>query len=124
MDLPGVKPEDLKVEVEQGTFFRISGKRTIGIKLPTEFSRRFALGDSANLHNMRANLSEGVLIITVPKRTNEAAPVVIQIGQARAKSADDTSGDDNEQPNENETVAAGLKKSGDDLDMADTNSST
>merc|ERR1712137_1159433 len=56
----------------------ISGKRTVGAATTTrtsavvEFTRRFALGDDyarvANLDQMKANLSDGVLMVTIPKK--------------------------------------------------------
>merc|ERR1712137_379392 len=56
----------------------ISGKRTVGAATTTrtsavvEFTRRFALGNDyvrvANLDQMKANLSDGVLMVTLPKK--------------------------------------------------------
>ncbi|KAJ6983013.1 17.8 kDa class I heat shock protein-like [Populus alba x Populus x berolinensis] len=52
-DLPGLKKEEVKVELEE----RSSGK----------FLRRFRLPENAKLDQVKANMENGVLTVTVPK---------------------------------------------------------
>ncbi|KAJ6892068.1 hypothetical protein NC651_025303 [Populus alba x Populus x berolinensis] len=55
-DLPGLKKEEVKVELEEGVE-RSSGK----------FLRRFRLPENAKLDQVKANMENGVLTVTVPK---------------------------------------------------------
>lgn len=79
-DLPGVKSDDLDVTVT-GNRLTISGKRESEERTEDEseryyayersygnFSRSFTLPEGADLESMDAELKEGVLRITVPKR--------------------------------------------------------
>ncbi|XP_073110325.1 17.6 kDa class I heat shock protein [Elaeis guineensis] len=78
VDLPGLKKEDMKVEVEDGRVLRISGER---VREPDErnvtwhcmetstgkFLRRFRLPEDAKVEGMKATMETGVLTVTVPK---------------------------------------------------------
>ena len=61
-DLPGVKKEEVKVEVEDGNVLVISGERSSG-----KFLRRFRLPENAKTDQVNAGLENGVLTVTVPK---------------------------------------------------------
>ena len=73
IDLPGVKASDLEVTVHEGQLC-ISGSRKSKSRDGTvtkraRFSRSFPLDEtSIELSQMKANLADGVLEITVPKR--------------------------------------------------------
>nr|GMD34157.1 17.8 kDa class I heat shock protein-like [Ipomoea batatas] len=54
-DLPGLKKEEVKVEVEEGR--RSSGK----------FLRRFRLPENVRMDEVKASMENGVLTVTVPK---------------------------------------------------------
>ncbi|PWA61462.1 HSP18.1B [Artemisia annua] len=56
-DLPGLKKEEVKVEVEEGRVLQISGK----------FMRRFRLPENAKMEEVKATMENGVLTVTVPK---------------------------------------------------------
>ncbi|KAF3447341.1 hypothetical protein FNV43_RR12527 [Rhamnella rubrinervis] len=82
-DLPGVKKEHLKVQVEDGNILEISGERSKEQEEKTDrwfrverqhgsFVRRFRLHENAELVGIRCGLEHGVLNITVPKE--EMAP--------------------------------------------------
>ncbi|XP_073011307.1 16.9 kDa class I heat shock protein 1-like [Typha latifolia] len=78
-ELPGVRKEEVKVEVEEGNVLRISGERT---KVEEDkgdtwhrverrrgsFSRRFRLPENANMDEIKGSLDHGVLTVTVPKK--------------------------------------------------------
>nr|ACG36285.1 16.9 kDa class I heat shock protein 1 [Zea mays] len=77
-DLPGVKKEEVKVEVEDGNVLLISGQRSRekedkGDKWHRverssgQFVRRFRLPENAKTEEVRAALENGVLTVTVPK---------------------------------------------------------
>ncbi|OAY82539.1 17.9 kDa class I heat shock protein-like [Ananas comosus] len=77
-DLPGVKKEEVKVEVEEGNVLQISGERTREKEEKNDtwhrverssgkFLRRFRLPDNAKVDQVKAAMENGVLTVTVPK---------------------------------------------------------
>eukprot|EP01068_Selenidium_serpulae_P002062 Selendium_serpulae@DN2157_c0_g1_i1.p2 len=100
-DLPGMKKEELSIQIEPGGFLRIFGERkkehaTMTEQCPDQqpffdrtsaklqercfgrFERRIALPAHTLLHEISASCKEGVLRITIP-RSPEAAPTVVAI---------------------------------------------
>ncbi|KAH6834718.1 hypothetical protein C2S53_003955 [Perilla frutescens var. hirtella] len=79
VDLPGVKKEDLKVQVEDDNILFISGNRNVEKVEENDkwhrverrrgsFSRRFRLPETANVEEIRCGLEHGVLTVEVPKK--------------------------------------------------------
>ncbi|WOK93259.1 18.1 kDa class I heat shock protein [Canna indica] len=77
-DLPGVKKEEVKVEVEEGRVLQISGERSKESEEKNDkwhrverssgkFLRRFRLPENAKVDQVKANMENGVLTVTVPK---------------------------------------------------------
>uniref|UniRef100_A0A2N9ECN8 SHSP domain-containing protein n=1 Tax=Fagus sylvatica TaxID=28930 RepID=A0A2N9ECN8_FAGSY len=77
-DLPGLKKEEVKVEVEEGRILQISGEKSKEqedkndkwhrIERSTgKFLRRFRLPENAKLDQVKASMENGVLTVTVPK---------------------------------------------------------
>ena len=77
-DLPGVKKEEVKVEVEDGNVLVISGERSREKEDKNDkwhrverssgkFLRRFRLPGNAKTEEVKAGLENGVLTVTVPK---------------------------------------------------------
>ncbi|KAG8096633.1 hypothetical protein GUJ93_ZPchr0013g37991 [Zizania palustris] len=75
-DVPGLKKEEVKVEVEDGNILQISGERKQEEKTDTwhrverssgKFLRRFRLPDNAKPEQIKASMENGVLTVTVPK---------------------------------------------------------
>ncbi|KAL6848223.1 hypothetical protein ACP4OV_022351 [Aristida adscensionis] len=77
-DLPGVKEEEVKVEVEDGNVLVISGERSKEKedkndtwhrveRSSGQFMRRFRLPENARVDQVKAGLENGVLTVTVPK---------------------------------------------------------
>lgn len=77
-DIPGVKPEDIEVNMEGGVL-TIKGEKKAEIKTEKDgykrvertsgsFYRRFTLPDSANSEAISAKSKHGVLEIIIPKR--------------------------------------------------------
>ncbi|XP_066317260.1 16.9 kDa class I heat shock protein 1-like [Miscanthus floridulus] len=77
-DLPGVKKEEVKVEVEDGNVLVISGQRSREEedkndkwhrveRSSGQFTRRFRLPEDAKTEEVKAALENGVLTVTVPK---------------------------------------------------------
>ncbi|PPD95330.1 hypothetical protein GOBAR_DD07666 [Gossypium barbadense] len=58
-DVPGLKKEEVKVEVEDDRVLQISGERN--------FMRRFRLPENVKMDQVKASMENGVLTVTVPK---------------------------------------------------------
>ncbi|KAL7598558.1 17.8 kDa class I heat shock protein [Lactuca sativa] len=78
-DLPGLKKEEVKVEVEEGRILKISGERSSEKEEKTDkwhrverssgkFQRSFRLPENAKVDEMKASMENGVLTVTVPKQ--------------------------------------------------------
>ncbi|CAL1400494.1 unnamed protein product [Linum trigynum] len=85
-DLPGVKKEEVKVEVEDGRILQISGERSKEQEEKNDkwhrverssgkFMRRFRLPENAKLDQVKASLENGVLTVTVPKQEEKKPEV-------------------------------------------------
>ncbi|XP_078444972.1 17.3 kDa class I heat shock protein-like [Wolffia australiana] len=77
-DLPGLKKEEVRVEVEDDRILQISGERTREKEERSDtwhrverssgkFVRRFRLPENAKVEEVRAAMENGVLTVTVPK---------------------------------------------------------
>ncbi|KAF5821565.1 putative small heat shock protein HSP20 [Helianthus annuus] len=77
-DLPGIKKEEVKVEVEDGNILQIIGERNVEKEDKNDkwhrverssgkFTRRFRLPENAKMDEVKAAMENGVLTITVPK---------------------------------------------------------
>lgn len=89
VDLPGVKKEDIKVDLNKG-ILTISGERKTKeeinqqdyYKIETyfgKFSRSFTLPDSADIENIEAKSDNGVLEIFIPKLKDDVSKKSIEI---------------------------------------------
>ncbi len=84
IEVPGVKAEDISIQVEQeGRVMRVCGDRkmTKGEEVTTtHFEKSFKLGKSIDANKVSANLADGILIVTALK-DEEKAPVKVAITQ-------------------------------------------
>ncbi|PWZ58771.1 class I heat shock protein [Zea mays] len=85
-DVPGLRKEEVKVEVEDGNVLQISGERNKEHEEKNDrwhrverssgkFLRRFRLPDNAKADQIKASMENGVLTVTVPKEEAKKADV-------------------------------------------------
>ncbi|KAH0737569.1 hypothetical protein KY290_036274 [Solanum tuberosum] len=78
VDVPGIKKEEVKVEVEEGRILQISGERSREQEEKNDqwhrmerssgkFIRRFRLPENTKTGEIKAAMENGVLTVTVPK---------------------------------------------------------
>ncbi|WP_198306011.1 Hsp20/alpha crystallin family protein [Arcobacter vandammei] len=89
VDLPGVKKEDIKVDINKG-ILTISGERKVKEEIKEEdyykvetyfgkFSRSFTLPDNADIENIEAKNDNGVLEVVIPKLKDDNSRKSIEI---------------------------------------------
>lgn len=85
-DLPGLKKEEVKVEVEEGRILQISGERSKEQEDKNDkwhriersigkFLRKFRLPKNAKMDQVKASMENGVLTVTVPKEEEKKPEV-------------------------------------------------
>lgn len=96
LDIPGLKKDDVKIEVEENRVLRVSGERKDKNEVEKEverekwhrvervngkFLRQFRLPLNADLEKVQAHLEDGVLRVLVPKFAEEKRrqPKIINI---------------------------------------------
>ncbi|XP_056165913.1 17.4 kDa class I heat shock protein-like [Syzygium oleosum] len=86
VDVPGLKKEEVKVEVEEGRILQISGERSKEKEEKNDkwhrverssgkFMRRFRLPENAKMDQIKASMENGVLTVTVPKEEEKKPEV-------------------------------------------------
>ncbi|XP_055812083.1 17.3 kDa class I heat shock protein-like, partial [Solanum dulcamara] len=87
VDVPGIKKEEVKVEVEEGRVLQISGERSREQEEKNDqwhrmerssgkFVRRFRLPEKVKMGEIKAAMENGVLTVTIPKEEEKKKPEV------------------------------------------------
>ncbi len=91
VDVPGMKTDNLKIELEDdGRVLHMSGGRKFKSDKSYEeykFDKHFKLGRNVDTSKITAHLSDGVLVLTAPKKENlppATQPIAIIQGEAPA----------------------------------------
>lgn len=89
VDVPGLKKEEIRVEVEDGEVLQISGERRKEVdesekwhcveRSSGKFVRRLKLPDNVSLEGVRAAVENGVLTVTVPKMEANKKMVKVKV---------------------------------------------
>ncbi|MBB6119613.1 Hsp20/alpha crystallin family protein [Nocardiopsis algeriensis] len=86
LDLPGVAPEGIDVEVEQNVLtvkadrpaLRREGRDVVACERPSgTFTRRILLGDSLDTENIAADHADGVLTLRIPVAERSKARKIV-----------------------------------------------
>jgi HSP20 family protein len=118
-ELPGVKPEDVKLEVRDGRL-HICGERKLDQKEEGErylrserfygkFARTIPLPRDVDMNNIQANYDHGVLEVCIPKPKSETKPLTINIGRRGELPAGGVSGREQEGVSGKEQGTTGTK---------------
>lgn len=88
VDVPGVQASDMKVDVElDGRVLHVTGGRRIekeGSIEEIKFENRLCIGSNVDTDHLSADLSNGVLTLTAPKRhldTNQVRSIPINVSE-------------------------------------------
>ena len=94
IDVPGVKVDDMEIKLEDnGRVLHLSGGRKVkkGDQVSeTKFVKRFTIGENVDTEKLTANLANGVLEVTAPKKVptkKEAQVIKITQGPTAAAAA-------------------------------------
>jgi HSP20 family molecular chaperone IbpA len=71
LEIPGVLPNDISVELEDNKLLRVKGSRTLkqhGSLAEYQFDQVFQLDDDVDPERLKVSLSSGILRITAPKK--------------------------------------------------------
>jgi HSP20 family molecular chaperone IbpA len=84
MDLPGVKSDQLTVQVEGGGVLNISADRSTPNGTIVAYRQRFAVDeDTVDAAGLKVNLADGVLTLTLPK-IEAAKPIIVAVMEGEA----------------------------------------
>ncbi|KAE8799928.1 18.8 kDa class V heat shock protein [Hordeum vulgare] len=87
-DLPGVKKEEIRVEIEDGRYLVVRTELDAGDAevhgRRGGFARKFRLPGMVDADGITAEYAHGVLTVTVPRMHNRARPMVNLIGSGPA----------------------------------------
>ena len=88
IDLPGVKADDIKVELkDEGRVLQLSGGRKVQTDtsfFETTFSKAFTLGSNIDSSKVTAHMAHGVLTVSAPKKGEVVQAIKITCGESPA----------------------------------------
>lgn len=72
-DLPGVKKEDITIEIKDNNVLSVKGKRG-----KHEYRKHCLLSSNDDKDNIKAKLEDGVLVVTVPEKKEKSKKILIE----------------------------------------------
>jgi HSP20 family protein len=84
VDVPGVKAEDIIIQLEDNVLYLSGGRKVKKDNEVSEskFDHRFSIGNTMDTKHITANLADGVLVLTAPKKEPEQLkPHLIKVSE-------------------------------------------
>ena len=102
VEVPGVKSKDLQVDITNGIVSIVGTRKTGGVT--SRIVRRYQLDtDDLTVSGAAANLSDGILVVSIPVREKEPSRVVV-VTENEHEEVKDTKEDDGSNDDDDEMV--------------------
>lgn len=73
--VPGMNKDDISIEAKDGTI-TIDGKKEINNNMDSNIHREFSIGDDVNESKASAEVKDGILTLTLPKKAKKKARAI------------------------------------------------
>ena len=73
--VPGMNKDDISIEAKDG-IITIDGKKEINTNMDSNIHREFSIGDDINESKASAEVKDGILTLTLPKKAKKKAKTI------------------------------------------------
>ena len=73
--VPGMNKDDISIEAKDG-IITIDGKKEINANMDSNIHREFSIGDDINESKASAEVKDGILTLTLPKKAKKKAKTI------------------------------------------------